>query len=136
MQAGSYYTVQIFINFLFSSSNKTVWTGLKIVGISSCILARCYAAKGVQFAWSVTRTVCITLHIYIFFFNFQFKQNCLNWLQSIAHIIVHISTMICSKCCAICMKCNTNQFALHLSKKAIYLLVIASKGCNYVCHAI
>ena len=56
MQTGLCYAIHLFDYFLTASSNKTVWTGGKVISISSCILAQWYADKGVQFAWSVTRT--------------------------------------------------------------------------------
>ena len=54
--AGSGYAIRFFIYIKISSSNKTVWTGLNFIRISSCILAWWYPANTVQFAQSVTQT--------------------------------------------------------------------------------
>ena len=87
--------------------------------------------------WCAICTKCnasqLALHytINFYFLNFQFKQNCLNWVKNSWHIIVHISTIICNKRRAMCTKRNANQFALYLSKIAILTLQIASKGCNF-----
>ena len=135
----------VHISTMISSKHRAIctkrnanWFALHLSKIA--ILTLQIASKGCNFnvnIYSITRAGSrYAIWIFFIFFIFLFKQNCLNWSKICQDIIVHISTMISCKCCAICTKCNANWFALHLSKKAIYSLVIASKGCNYVCHAI